>query len=153
MNFTQLEPPSVQDLLRSGKPFVPFSEFSVHDLCDLSHKEANDWLERRLQEEKPFIIHGFDKLDNWDKGILSSKSLVDLSSSGCTSKIEYHYFDILDAYLDSLLVAIPVRNCQTGRDVRMKLADLFQCQTDPTRSDNVRESYVDRPASRFFTIF
>ncbi|GFF36884.1 hypothetical protein IFM46972_05038 [Aspergillus udagawae] len=118
MNFTQLEPPSVQDLLRSGKPFVPFSEFSVHDLCDLSHKEANDWLERRLQEEKPFIIHDFDKLDNWDKGVLSSKSLVDLSSSG----------------------SIPVRNCQTGRDVRMKLADLFQCQTDPTRSNNVRES-------------
>ncbi|GIJ87792.1 hypothetical protein Asppvi_006705 [Aspergillus pseudoviridinutans] len=126
MNFTQPDPPSVQDLLRSGKPFVPFSEFSVHDLCDLSHKEANDWLEHRLQEEKPFIIHGFDKLDNWDKGIFSSKSLVDLSSSGC-------------AYPDSLPVAIPVRNCQTGRDVRMKLADLFQCLTDHTRSSHIRE--------------
>ncbi|PKX92201.1 uncharacterized protein P174DRAFT_374014, partial [Aspergillus novofumigatus IBT 16806] len=102
-------PPFVEDLLRSGKPFVPFSEFSVLDICDLSHKEANDWLERRLQEEKPFIIHGFDKLDNWDKRILSSKSLVDL-------------------------------NCQTGRDVRMKLADLFQFQTDHTRSNNIRES-------------
>ncbi|GIK01608.1 hypothetical protein Aspvir_005646 [Aspergillus viridinutans] len=118
MNSTPPDPPSVQDLLRSGKPFVPFSEFSVHGLCDLNHKEANDWLERRLQEEKPFIIHGFDKLDNWDKGILSSKSLVDLSSSG----------------------SIPVRNCQTGRDVRMKLADLFQCQTDHTRSSSIRES-------------
>ncbi|GFF76873.1 hypothetical protein IFM62136_09427 [Aspergillus lentulus] len=118
MNYTQSDPPFVEDLLRSGKPFVPFSEFSVHDICDLSHKEANDWLERRLQEEKPFIIHGFDKLDNWDRRILSSKSLVDLSSSG----------------------SIPVRNCQTGRDVRMKLADLFQFQTDHTRSNNIRES-------------
>lgn len=85
MNSIQSDPPSVEELLRSGKPFVPFSEFSVHDICDLSHKEANDWLERRLQDEKPFIIHGFDKLDNWDKRILSSKSLVDLSPSGCTS--------------------------------------------------------------------
>ncbi|KAF4215820.1 hypothetical protein CNMCM8980_004149 [Aspergillus fumigatiaffinis] len=118
MNYAPSEPPFVEDLLRSGKPFVPFSEFSVHDICDLSHKEANDWLERRLQEEKPFIIHGFDKLNNWDKRILSSKSLVDLSSSG----------------------SIPVRNCQTGRDVRMKLADLFQFQTDHTRSNNIRES-------------
>ncbi|GAQ04296.1 hypothetical protein ALT_1617 [Aspergillus lentulus] len=127
MNYTQSDPPFVEDLLRSGKPFVPFSEFSFHDICDLSHKEANDWLERRLQEEKPFIIHGFDKLDNWDRRILSSKSLVDLSSSGF-------------AYLESLLVAIPVRNCQTGRDVRMKLADLCQFQTDHTRSNNIRES-------------
>ncbi|RHZ57563.1 hypothetical protein CDV55_103839 [Aspergillus turcosus] len=118
MNSTQSDPPSVEDLLRSGKPFVPFSEFSVRDICDLSHKEANDWLERRLQDEKPFIIHGFDKLDNWDKRILSSKSLVDLSPSG----------------------SIPVRNCQTGRDVRMKLADLFQFQTDHTGSSNIRES-------------
>ncbi|KAG2016979.1 hypothetical protein GB937_005883 [Aspergillus fischeri] len=118
MNSIQSEPPLVEDLLHSGKPFVPFSEFPVHDICDLSHKEANDWLERKLQEEKPFIIHGFDKLDKWDKRILSSKSLVDLSSSG----------------------SIPVRNCQTGRDVRMKLADLFQFQTDHTRSNNIRES-------------
>jgi hypothetical protein len=93
MNYAPSEPPFVEDLLRSGKPFVPFSEFSVHDICDLSHKEANDWLERRLQEEKPFIIHGFDKLNNWDKRILSSKSLVDLSSSGCMSTIERHCFD------------------------------------------------------------
>ncbi|KAF7121887.1 hypothetical protein CNMCM5793_009441 [Aspergillus hiratsukae] len=118
MSSSQSDTPSVEDLLRSGKPFVPFSEFSVHDICDLSHKEANDWLGRRLQDEKPFIIHGFDKLDNWDKRILSSKSLVDLSPSG----------------------SIPVRNCQTGRDVRMKLADLFQFQTDHTRGSNIRES-------------
>ncbi|RHZ66868.1 uncharacterized protein CDV56_105268 [Aspergillus thermomutatus] len=118
MNFTQSDLPSVQDLLRSGKPFVPFSEFSVHDICDLSHEEANDWLERRLQEERPFVIHGFDRLDSWDKRILSNESLVDLSSSG----------------------SIPVRNCQTGRDVRMKLADLFQFRADHTRGSNIRES-------------
>ncbi|KAH2146996.1 hypothetical protein KXV68_002989 [Aspergillus fumigatus] len=117
MDSSQPYPPSVEDLLRSGKPFVPFPEFSVHDICDLSHEEAIDWLECKLQEEKPFIIHGFDKLDKWDKRILSSKSLVDLSSSG----------------------SIPVRNCQTGRDVRMKLADLFQFQTDHTQSNNIRE--------------
>lgn len=79
MDSSQPYPPSVEDLLRSGKPFVPFPEFSVHDICDLSHEEAIDWLECKLQEEKPFIIHGFDKLDKWDKRILSSKSLVDLS--------------------------------------------------------------------------
>lgn len=92
MDSSQPDPPSVEDLLRSGKPFVPFPEFSVHYICDLSHEEAIDWLECKLQEEKPFIIHGFDKLDKWDKRILSSKSLVDLSSSGCMSTTKQYTF-------------------------------------------------------------
>ncbi|KAE8421824.1 hypothetical protein BDV36DRAFT_280400 [Aspergillus pseudocaelatus] len=111
MEFSQSNIPSAQDLLRSGELFVPFSEFPVQTIY-----ETTGWFERKLQEGKPFVIRGLNQLDCWDAPTLNNGCLVTSSSSG----------------------AIPVRNCQTGRDVRMRLRDLIP--TDHTRAGHVRES-------------
>ncbi|KAE8373156.1 hypothetical protein BDV26DRAFT_272685 [Aspergillus bertholletiae] len=111
MEFSQSSIPSAQDLLRSGGLFVPFSEFPVQAIY-----ESPVWLEEKLQEGKPFVIRGLNRVDRWDASTLNNGSLVTSSSSG----------------------AIPIRNCQTGRDVRMRLRDLVP--TDHTRASHIRES-------------
>ncbi|KJK65061.1 hypothetical protein P875_00010687 [Aspergillus parasiticus SU-1] len=111
MEFSQSNIPSAQDLLRSGELFVPFSEFPVQTIY-----ETPGWFEKKLQEGKPFVIRGLNQIDCWDASTLNNGCLVTSSSSG----------------------AIPVRNCQTGRDVRMRLRDLIP--TDHSRAGHVRES-------------
>ncbi|KAI9928999.1 hypothetical protein MW887_001392 [Aspergillus wentii] len=114
MDFSQSDLPNVEDLLRSGRPFVPFSEFSIRDLPYCDSPEL--WVEDKLQQGQPFILRGFQGLDSL-KDVLNNRSLVSLSPSG----------------------AIPVRNCQTGRDVRMRLRELL-VQTDNNGSDGkIRE--------------
>ncbi|KNG87688.1 hypothetical protein ANOM_003907 [Aspergillus nomiae NRRL 13137] len=108
MEFSQSSIPSVQDLLRSGGLFVPFSEFPVQAIY-----ETPGWFEKKLQEGKPFVIRGLNQTDRWDASTLNNGCLVTSSSSG-------------------------VRNCQTGRDVRMRLRDLIP--TDHTRAGHARES-------------
>ncbi|KOC15270.1 hypothetical protein AFLA70_315g001291 [Aspergillus flavus AF70] len=111
MEFSQSNIPSAQDLLSSGELFVPFSEFPVQTIY-----ETPGWFEKKLQEGKPFVIRGLNQIDCWDASTLNNGCLVTSSSSG----------------------AIPVRNCQTGRDVRMRLRDLIP--TDHSRAGHVRES-------------
>ncbi|OGM41035.1 hypothetical protein ABOM_010289 [Aspergillus bombycis] len=108
MEFSQSNIPSAQDLLRSGGLFVPFSEFPVQAIY-----ETPGWFEKKLQEGKPFVIRGLNQTDRWDASTLNNGCLVTSSSSG-------------------------VRNCQTGRDVRMRLRDLIP--TDHSRAGHVRES-------------
>ncbi|THC92803.1 hypothetical protein EYZ11_007705 [Aspergillus tanneri] len=81
MEYSQPDLPSAQDLLQSGEPFVPFSEFSVHTIQDLLAEDASGWVQRKLDEGIPFVIRGFDQLDSWDRSILSNQSLVTFSSS------------------------------------------------------------------------
>ncbi|KAL5045631.1 hypothetical protein BDW71DRAFT_183586 [Aspergillus fruticulosus] len=102
MEFVQTDTLSVQDLLRSGKPFVPFSEFSIQALLAKPDEDAYRWIADKLRDGRPFVIRGFAQTDAWRTASLSNESLVKLSASG----------------------AIPVRNCQTGRDVGMRLRDL-----------------------------
>ncbi|KAL5001118.1 hypothetical protein BDV10DRAFT_19525 [Aspergillus recurvatus] len=103
MDFVQTDTLSVRDLLRSGKPFVPFSEFSIQALLVEPDEHASRWVEDKLRDGRPFVIRGFAQTDAWRTAPLNNESLVKLSASG----------------------AIPVRNCHTGRDVRMRLRDLF----------------------------
>ncbi|KAL2814234.1 hypothetical protein BDW59DRAFT_177975 [Aspergillus cavernicola] len=117
MEFLQEDIPSVQDLLHSGDPFVAFSEFSVQTLQAQPEEDISRWIENKLRDGRPFVIRGFSQTDEWRKAALNNDSLVSFSASG----------------------AIPVRNCQTGRDVRMRLRDLLS-QTDHARTGNVRES-------------
>lgn len=138
MEFSQSDIPSAQDLLRSGGLFVPFSEFPVQTIY-----ETTGWFERKLQEGKPFVIRGLNQLDCWDTPTLNNGCLVASSSSGGMYLKVAGYIshtDLLTTVLGLLCLAIPVRNCQTGRDVRMRLRDLIP--TDHTRAGHVRESYV-----------
>ncbi|GAT23505.1 hypothetical protein RIB2604_01706440 [Aspergillus luchuensis] len=116
MDFLQQAPPSVQDLLRAGEPFIPFSEYSVQDITHLSEDETTKWVETKLRDGKPFVIRGFSRLKEWDWSVLNNERLGSLSSSA----------------------AIPVRNCHTGRDAKMRLQDLLS-QTEYARTGNVRE--------------
>ncbi|KAL5357685.1 hypothetical protein BJX96DRAFT_163243 [Aspergillus floccosus] len=107
--------PTVQDLLNHGPPFVPFSEFSVQDVHDSLKDPASSWIDSKLREGKPFVIRGFNLIDKWDKDILNNKQLA-----------------------ASFSASLPVRNCQTGRDIKMKLRDL-QSLTDNPRSSSTWE--------------
>ena len=77
MEFSQSSIPSVQDLLRSGGLFVPFSEFPVQAIY-----ETPGWFEKKLQEGKPFVIRGLNQTDRWDASTLNNGCLVTSSSSG-----------------------------------------------------------------------
>ncbi|KAL4882908.1 hypothetical protein BJY04DRAFT_226923 [Aspergillus karnatakaensis] len=108
MDLIYSEGLSAQQLLESGKPFVPFSKVSVQTLQGKSDKDVSAWLEDELRWGRPFVIRGFAETDEWRKAGLNSESLADLSASE----------------------AIPVRNCQTGRDVKMRLRDLLSQTND-----------------------
>ncbi|PYH92611.1 hypothetical protein BO71DRAFT_329506 [Aspergillus ellipticus CBS 707.79] len=81
MDSSKHDTPSVQDLLRAGDPFVPFSEYPVQDI-HFPHDEATGWIDNKLREGKPFVIRGFTRMKEWDRSILNNKSLGTLSSSG-----------------------------------------------------------------------
>ncbi|KAI1939852.1 hypothetical protein LOZ12_000981 [Ophidiomyces ophidiicola] len=96
------------DLLALGRPFAEFPQYSILDLQrspgireDASHDTSNfaQWLSRRLQEGRPFVIRDFDRLPEWDRRILSIEGLIEHS----TKK------------------NIPIRNCSTGRDLSFTL--------------------------------
>ncbi|KAL4897146.1 hypothetical protein BDV59DRAFT_198568 [Aspergillus ambiguus] len=72
------------DLLKHGKPFVPFSEFSVQDIHHLLKDPSYEWIDTKLREGKPFVIRGFNNMEQWDQDVLSHKRLA--SSSACTRK-------------------------------------------------------------------
>lgn len=85
MELSHAEIPSVQGLLQSGDPFVPFSEFSIESSRDLLAGDASGWVQSRLKEGKPFVIRGFNRLESWDRSVFSNESLAALSSSEGTS--------------------------------------------------------------------
>ncbi|KAK1139849.1 hypothetical protein N8T08_011094 [Aspergillus melleus] len=103
MDFSDAKVPSFHSLLQSGDPFVPFSEFSIETSRDLLSGDGISWVQDRLKEGRPFVIRGFNRLESWNASIFNKDSLAALSSSE----------------------AIPIRNCQSGRDVRMRLRDLL----------------------------
>ncbi|RDW86538.1 uncharacterized protein DSM5745_03180 [Aspergillus mulundensis] len=82
MDSLQTDPPSVQDLLHCGPPFVPFSEFSVQALHAKSNDDVSRWIENKLHDGRPFVIRGFSQTDAWRTASLSNESLVNLSASG-----------------------------------------------------------------------
>ncbi|PYI10452.1 hypothetical protein BO78DRAFT_383553 [Aspergillus sclerotiicarbonarius CBS 121057] len=81
MDLLQQDPPSVQDLLRAGEPFIPFSEYSVRDIIHLPQDKATGWVENKLREGRPFVIRGFTEMKEWDRSILNNESFSALSSS------------------------------------------------------------------------
>jgi hypothetical protein len=101
MEFSPSNIPSAQDLLRSGGPFVPFSEFPVQTI-----HETPGWFERKIQEGKPFVIRGLNQIGEWDASALSNECLVASSSSGGTSgscMIETRNKVVLTAVFDCAL--------------------------------------------------
>ncbi|PWY84492.1 hypothetical protein BO94DRAFT_547091 [Aspergillus sclerotioniger CBS 115572] len=81
MDLLQQDLPSVQDLLCTGEPFVPFSEYSVRDIIHLPQDEATGWVENKLRQGKPFVIRGFTEMGEWNRSILNNESFGALSSS------------------------------------------------------------------------
>ncbi|WEW59690.1 hypothetical protein PRK78_005170 [Emydomyces testavorans] len=111
------------ELLAVGKPFLEFPRYSILDLQQnigaskstrslvytsdrsghgsLGDGSANfaEWLSKRLQIGKPFVIQDFEKLPEWDKKTFSIEGLIEHS----TKK------------------NIPIRNCSTSRDLSFTL--------------------------------
>ncbi|KAL3464401.1 hypothetical protein BJX64DRAFT_254903 [Aspergillus heterothallicus] len=105
---------SAQDLLDLGVPFTAFSEIPLHTL---SEDDLASEIEERIINGNPFIIRGFSQLTEWQMTPLNRESLASLSPSG----------------------AIPVTNCETGRNIKMRLRDLL-AQADHARTGSVREA-------------
>jgi hypothetical protein len=83
------------DLLSLGKPFTEFPRYSILTLAPSTGETGpersptanfSEWLSRRLQIGHPFVIQDFEKLPQWDKGLFSIESLIELS----TKKSENH---------------------------------------------------------------
>lgn len=139
MNFLQTDIPSVQDLLHSGEPFVPFSEFSAQTLQAQPDEDTSRWIENKIRDGKPFVIRGFTQTIRWQRASLNNQSLVRLSSSGGMSASHNHLaLEIAVANSIFFSPVIPVRNCQTGRDIKMRLRDLLS-YSDDARTGSVRE--------------
>lgn len=139
MDFLQTDIPSVQDLLQSGEPFVPFSEFSAQTLHAQPDEESSRWIEDKICDGKPFVIRGFAQTIGWQRAGLNNESLVRLSSSGgMNASLNYLVPEIAVANSIFFSSVIPVRNCQTGRDIKMRLRDLLLYSGD-ARTGSVRE--------------
>lgn len=139
MDFSQTDTPSVQDLLQSGEPFVPFSEFSAQALQAQPDEDTSRWIENKIHDGRPFVIRGFAETIGWQGAGLNNGSLVRLSSSGgMSASHNYLALEIVVANSISSSPVIPVRNCQTGRDIKMRLRDLLS-YSDDARAGNVRE--------------
>ncbi|KAL2813161.1 hypothetical protein BJX63DRAFT_232644 [Aspergillus granulosus] len=108
---------SAQNLLDLGAPFTSFSEISLQTLQAHLDEESSREIEKKIINGKPFVIRGLNRLAEWQMAPLSKESLIRLSPSG----------------------VIPVTNCETGRNIRMRLRDLF-AQADHARTGDVRKS-------------
>ena len=76
---------SAQQLLRLGRPFVEFPRFSILELQCQRDSSGNavpfsEWLTKRLQVGKPFVIQDFDRLDTWNCQFFEIEKLIDLST-------------------------------------------------------------------------
>lgn len=72
------EPLRARDLLGQS-PFEPFPDFQVSELPSV----PDDWIERKFQDGKPFIIRGFNSLPAWadNSELLKTEKLADLVTS------------------------------------------------------------------------
>lgn len=70
---------AAHELLKSGYPFCPFPKYSLTDLPP----DVLEWVETRLDDGRPFVLRGFDKLDTWDHEVLNKNSLFQLLSLDC----------------------------------------------------------------------
>ena len=77
---------SAQALLRLGRPpFVEFPRYSILEIQNLrdfdgSHIPFSEWLTKRLQNGKPFVIQDFEKLQSWDRQFFDIEKLIELST-------------------------------------------------------------------------
>ncbi|KAL2854826.1 hypothetical protein BJY01DRAFT_231789 [Aspergillus pseudoustus] len=108
---------SAQDLLDLGTPFISFSEFSAQTLKAQPNEGLSREIETKIIKGRPFTIRGFHQSAEWQKVPLNRESLVTLSPSG----------------------VIPVTNCETGRNLKMRLRDLSS-QANHARTGSLRES-------------
>lgn len=70
---------AAHELLKSGYPFCPFAEYSLTDLPP----DVLEWVGTRLDDGRPFVLRGFDKLDTWNHEVLNKNSLFQLLSLDC----------------------------------------------------------------------
>lgn len=115
-SFTVPPDSSAQKLLRLGKPFVEFPRFNIQDiLCERDYEGTpipfSEWLTERLQVGQPFVISGFEQLDDWPK----TPSTADAQPGAGPS------FGIERLIELSTKKNIPIHNCSTGRDLSFTL--------------------------------
>lgn len=133
---------SAQALLRAGESFVPFSEYTVQDIESLSDDQAHEWLNRKLQEGKPFVLRGFNTTSRWDNSILNNGTLAALSASRGMWRSSNYFLGKFCSLQDGLgTQAIPVRNCSTGRDIKLRLQEILYQADHPPPSIG-RDLYV-----------
>lgn len=128
---------SAQGLLRRGPPFVEFPRFSIlHLQCerdgDGNPVPFSEWLTKRLQIGRPFVIQDFDKLDVWEANAFSIERLIELSTQKSTHSVTnarhpdgHHPPPPVrpppTSPADHHTADIPIRNCSTGRDLSFTL--------------------------------
>lgn len=84
--FTQVELSLCRISWLQKTRFFSFSEFTIDNIRDAFRKNDCSWMEKRMQEGKPFVIRGFNSANTWNRRVLSNASLLDLSSSEGTSQ-------------------------------------------------------------------
>lgn len=122
---------TAEKLLHFGKPFIPFSRFSILDIQRERDSDGNpipfsEWLTKHLQIGKPFVISDFDKLDTWPR----SQPFGDSS----TRNGALPSFTIERLIELSTKKNIPIRNCSTGRDLSFTLSKF---------AESARQSYPE----------
>lgn len=120
---------TAQKLLALGQPFVEFPKFSILDIqaqrdLDGQPQPFSEWLTRRLQQGKPFVVSDFDKLEHWPRAPAGSSP-----RNGSVPS-----FTIERLIELSTKKNIPIRNCSTGRDLSFTLNKFV---------DSARQSYPE----------
>lgn len=95
----------------------PFCIFPVHLIQDLP-SDVLSWVETKLDEGRPFVIRGFDKLGEWDSSIFNKRTLFALLSLKCKSQ------SLRWRHVLTCLIAFGARNCKTGRNVLVSTQDI-----------------------------
>lgn len=135
MNASEQETATASTLLQSGFPFCPFPQYQLEDLPT---EGVLEWVEEKLDAGQPFVVRGFDRLDTWDAALLTRESLFNLLSLDCM-----HLDLVIDEPELTCHLAILVRNCQTGRDIRVSARELLRSERSGRKEKRrIRESLV-----------
>lgn len=79
MDHERQDESRASDTLSIGYPFCAFPFYDAQDLPP----QVLDWLEAKLEEGRPLLLRGFNKLSDWDASLLNKNSLFELLSMKC----------------------------------------------------------------------
>ena len=77
---------SATQLLRLGHPFVEFPRYSILQVQNEREEDGtrvpfSEWLTKRLQIGKPFVLGDFQHLAEWDAKSFDIERLIELSTT------------------------------------------------------------------------